>query len=568
MRTRRGAFVVLLLLGAIPVVAQVPFPATPGWISTDLPNHSTGAAWGDINRDGWLDLVVANGNDMGLEHVVVYLNDGAGKLPTNPNWQSADSDYHGHIAIGDVNGDGYADVAVSVYIGVSGFSQKGYVKLYLNNHGTLEATPSWKSKDREYTFSCAFGDANGDGRPDLAVACGESYYSNAEQNRIYYNRAGLLDTLPAWKSAAPGYSYDVSWTDFDKDGRLDLVFANEKGPNCIYKNYGDSLGTIPIWKSSDSPEYANSLFAGDVNNDSYPDLAVSDNNQLGGSGHSKIYLNSAGRLDTLPFWTSNVSGTGSGITLADIDNDGKLDLITGGWWQPCRIYLNQGGTFTRDPQWTSSTGSVVEAIVAADVDNRALDTLRMYFVGNGARKLFTIPHAPFQSIPSVRVRTEMLLPGEYCCDRENGWVSLRTAPPVGDTIAVVAVISAHLDLAISNWDANIGNYLFMNNGPPIAVRDGSEAPGRFTLRQNYPNPFNGITNIGFEIPEYAFVSLRVFDVLGREVATVVNDLRQPGVYRVPWDSRNAASGIYFYRIEATPARGEHYSQAMLMIVVK
>lgn len=558
----------LLVVSALPAFAQVPFGVTPSWISTDLPNHSTGAAWADINRDGWIDLVVANGNDMGREHVVVYYNDGTGKLPTTPGWQSADIDYHGHLSTSDVNGDGYPDVAVSVYIGAAGFSQKGYVKLYMNDHGTLEATPSWRSKDSAYTFSCAFGDANGDGRPDLAVACGESYGNRAEQDRIYYNRDGVLDTIPGWKSAGATFSYDVTWMDVDKDGRLDLVFANEKGPNCLYKNYGDSVGTVPFWKSSDAPEYANSLFAGDINSDSFPDLAVSDNSQLGGYGRFKIYLNRSGVLDTLPFWTSSFSGNGSGLTLADIDGDGKLDLITGGWWQPCRIYVNQGGAFTRDPQWTSNTGSVVEAIVVADVENKDLDTLSAHFVSDGVRKLLTVPHAPLQDIPVVRVRNETLVPIAYCYDRENGWVSLQSAPPAGDTITVVALVSSHPDVAISNWDENIGNYLFNNAGTPIAVGDEGEAPARLMLNQNFPNPFNSSTAISYQLSAVSRVRLSVHDLLGREIITLVETIEQPGTYRVAWDARDVASGVYLCRFVATPATGNGLVQVRKMIVMK
>jgi hypothetical protein len=568
MPNKRSMIVLLVAVCAARVSAQVPFALTPGWVSTDLPNHSTGAAWADINRDGWMDLVVANGNDMGREHVVVYYNDGAGHLPTIPGWQSADIDYHGHVSVGDVNGDGYPDVAVSVYIGASGFSQKGYVKVYMNRQGTLESAPSWRSKDSMYTFSCSFGDANGDGRQDLAVACGESYGNNAERNRIYYNRGGALDTLPGWATAAAGFSYDVTWADFDRDGRLDLVFACEDGPNVMYRNYGDSLGTVPFWKSSDAPEYANSLFAGDVNNDSYADLAVSDNNQLGGSGRFKVYRNTAGVLDTLPFWTSSFSGYGSGITLADIDNNGSADLITGGWWEPCRIYVNQGGTFTVNPQWSSNTGSVIEAIVLADVGNSGLDTQRTSFLSDGTRRLFAVPRTPLQAILAVNAGSVSLSPAAYCYDREGGWVSLGSAPPPGDTITVVALVSRHLDLAMTNWDANLGNYLFVNTGPVIAVRKESGTNARFDLLQNYPNPFNPTTVISCQWSVVSEIRLVVYDILGREVAVLAQGLRQPGIFRIPWNADGFSSGTYFCRLEATAVNGEKSVQMMKMTLVK
>jgi hypothetical protein len=73
---------------------------------------------------------------------------------------------------------------------------------------------------------------------------------------------------------------------------------------------------------------------------------------------------------------------------------------------------------------------------------------------------------------------------------------------------------------------------------------GDEVPMRFALEQNYPNPFNPTTNIGFRISDFGFVSLRVFDVLGREVETLVNEQMQPGSYSVQLNANSLASGVY------------------------
>ncbi len=549
--------------------AQVPFPLTPSWSSTDVSNYSTGCAWADINRDGWLDLVVANGNDMARQRVVVYYNTGTGTLPTAPNWQSSDIDYHGHLSTGDVNGDGYPDVAVSVYIGATGFSQKGRVKLYLNNNGTLSSAPSWISRDSLYTFSCAFGDADGDGDLDLAVACGESYNNRSEQNRIYFNTAGRLDSLPRWKSREAGFSYDVTWADVDNDGDLDLVFANERGPNRLYMNSGDSIGTAAWWSSADGALNANSLFVGDVNNDGFLDLAVSDNNQLGGTGRFKLYRNQGGRLDSIPFWTSAFSGYGSGINLADIDNDGDRDLLTGGWWNPLRIYTNASGSFTATPQWTSSTNSVVEAIVCGDYDNDGLDTLNFQFLSDGQRKLYYLPRAPVQRLLRLAWNGDPDSVAPYCYDLENGWISFKLPAGQGTAIDIRAVVSRDLDFAVSNWDPSIGNYVFRNTSPSV-VEEGAARVAEFELYQNYPNPFsakggsafggNPSTRIPFSVRGLGFVTLKVYDVLGREVATLVNEVKQPGSYEVTFSAKGGsasgggasgfASGVYVYELRA------------------
>ena len=75
-------------------------------------------------------------------------------------------------------------------------------------------------------------------------------------------------------------------------------------------------------------------------------------------------------------------------------------------------------------------------------------------------------------------------------------------------------------------------------------------PKDFSLSQNYPNPFNPTTNVEFQVSSLEFVTLKVLDVLGREVATLVNEERQPGTYTVRWDASGYPSGVYFCRMQA------------------
>jgi hypothetical protein len=78
----------------------------------------------------------------------------------------------------------------------------------------------------------------------------------------------------------------------------------------------------------------------------------------------------------------------------------------------------------------------------------------------------------------------------------------------------------------------------------------AETPAELRLGQNYPNPFNPTTNIEFALQNSGLVSLKVFDVLGREVATVVHENMQRGSYTVQFDGRDLSSGIYVYRLTA------------------
>jgi hypothetical protein len=78
----------------------------------------------------------------------------------------------------------------------------------------------------------------------------------------------------------------------------------------------------------------------------------------------------------------------------------------------------------------------------------------------------------------------------------------------------------------------------------------SSLPETFALSQNYPNPFNPVTSISFGLPEADFVSIKVYDILGNEIISLVNEVREAGTYSVQFDATDIPSGIYFYRLQA------------------
>ncbi|MBS1492213.1 MAG: T9SS type A sorting domain-containing protein, partial [Bacteroidetes bacterium] len=88
-------------------------------------------------------------------------------------------------------------------------------------------------------------------------------------------------------------------------------------------------------------------------------------------------------------------------------------------------------------------------------------------------------------------------------------------------------------------------------------------PDKYELAQNYPNPFNPTTKINFSLPKQGFVSLKIFDVTGREVAKLVNEVRPSGVFSVDFNGADFASGVYFYRIEA-----QDFIDTKRMVLVK
>ncbi len=84
----------------------------------------------------------------------------------------------------------------------------------------------------------------------------------------------------------------------------------------------------------------------------------------------------------------------------------------------------------------------------------------------------------------------------------------------------------------------------------LGILNENYIPYKFELLQNYPNPFNPATTIKFTIPKHSFVTLKIFDLLGREISTIVNEEKTNGVYEVEFDASNLASGVYIYQIKA------------------
>ena len=84
----------------------------------------------------------------------------------------------------------------------------------------------------------------------------------------------------------------------------------------------------------------------------------------------------------------------------------------------------------------------------------------------------------------------------------------------------------------------------------VGVEDEGQIPTQYSLSQNYPNPFNPSTTIHFSVPSSEFVTLKVFDVLGNEVATLINEEKPAGVYEVNFSALQFTSGVYFYTLNA------------------
>ena len=99
-------------------------------------------------------------------------------------------------------------------------------------------------------------------------------------------------------------------------------------------------------------------------------------------------------------------------------------------------------------------------------------------------------------------------------------------------------------------------------GPIMAIQNTRELPRLYSLHQNYPNPSNSMTTIFYELPKSSLVRLKIYDINGRLIETLVNENKNAGYYSVNWNLRDVSSGIYFYKIDA----GEFTSVKKCLVV--
>jgi hypothetical protein len=94
-------------------------------------------------------------------------------------------------------------------------------------------------------------------------------------------------------------------------------------------------------------------------------------------------------------------------------------------------------------------------------------------------------------------------------------------------------------------------------------QENNNNPKEYSLGQNYPNPFNPVTKISFDIAKQEFVSLKIYDALGREVNTLVSEVKLPGSYAVDFDGTNLSSGVYFYCLKSA-----EFTDTKRMLMIK
>ncbi len=558
--------------------------------------------WIDYDNDNDLDLFITNGLQGGQDNML-YRNDNGTFIRVYDQPIVSDGMPSDGSSWGDFNNDGLADLCV-----VNWYNRPAL--LYTNNGGGnftfMSSSPV--SNQTGYSETCTFGDYDNDGWIDLFIT---NSAGTSHRNYLYRNSGNgnfvRIDTGIVVSEL--GRARGANWVDIDNDRDLDLFVCREVNQNeYLYRNNGNGYFT----KITDSPLTTNggeswSGSWGDYDNDGDLDVLVTNssnqNNFLfrndGNFSFTKITNDP---IVTEPGYNA-VSGWG------DYDNDGDLDMfITQAYVAPTftqklvnKLYKNllmESGTASFQK---ITTGDIVSdsgysyGFAWGDYDNDGdLDV--------------AVANTFDENQKSVLYKNELSNSNKWISIKCKGTVSNRSA--IGAKVRVKAVINGSavwqmqevdgqsgycgqnliLHFGLGNattidsikveWPAGSDQYFtsvpvnqnvtITENGNLINVGEiNIEQPGNFRLGQNFPNPFNPSTKINYELSILARVELAVFDALGNQIASLVDEEQQPGNYSADFSGSNFPSGVYFYRLNISSSKGSVIaSDTRKMILVK
>ena len=410
---------------------------------------------GDLNNDGWKDVVVHRGDPTNtrVDTVLVYWGTSTGIDTLSPLLLTGENpgDAFQSVCIGDVNNDGKNDLIISAADFPHPFG-RGKIYIFLNpvRGGTPDGTILGDTVDSGLGTACAIGDPNNDGFQDLILR-GWNQLGPIPQRYDYINIYwGIaIDTLNLTLGLQlRGYnlhSRGLACFDANGDGIDDLLWTNRAtagGLDRVFVHYGgpafDTLANL-ILQNPGVANFGNAIAnAGDMNGDGYSDIGVAA-------------------------YSANIT-------------DGYVFVFGGGPRIDARFDAFAGMDLNSNFGWSVSSVGDINSDGLADI-----------IVGAPA----------------------------YAFGEEKGYWGVFK----GDSTIRVT-----------------------------DVRETSGVPQGFRLYQSYPNPFNPSATIEFDLKQHAFVTLRVYDLLGREVRTLVNQEQEAGDYSITFDARGLAAGTYFYEI--------------------
>ena len=508
----------------------------PSWHSGVWTAGARDLIFVDIDNDNYLDLLLVQ------EDTFLYMfKNQNGTLDTLPFWQSSMHVAGPAVCIGDINNDGYMDVVIGNYRYFG-----GRIQVYINQNGTLPQTPTWQSPSYGACW-VGLGDVDLDG--DLDLAATDMFQYPIVYYNIYNQTGGnpIFDPNP-W--VASDYYIDLTgaWGDFDNDGDLDLLVPswNVNMNNRIYKNDHGTLESVASWKD---PSYQNALVAGcavgDIDKDGDIEwfctrgLNYQDLYDIG-------YIGAPGGYPTYPEWYSQIAWRTVRNILADFDGDGDLDLAVSVnspsqyYLRNHHIYENINGSLQVTYSWKSKYYPVNLSwgVTCGDVDNDGLiskiDTFIVDSTYYGTRKLFYLSHMPIHRMVQVKINDAPIPITDYCYDLYAGWISLKPSPPYQSKVIVEYVYSKDIDLAFADGDYA---HLYINH-LEVKINENQKDLISSKINLNFGIIQDNL-HLSFEGNFSPFI-LKIFDARGREIKRTLISKNKTIIPLI-----NFPSGIYF-----------------------
>jgi hypothetical protein len=538
------------------------------------PVNKSSVVWADLDNDGYLDLFITG---VGLNKISrVYKNNGNNTF-TNLTQIVLDGVENGAIDLADYDHDGYLDILLT------GLADSGPIsKIYRNNGNNtfseqidIVLMPVSESRAK-------WGDYDNDGKIDILMTGNED--GNAI-SKIYKNNGNNIFTEQSQISLTGVMSGSIDWGDYDNDGYLDILLTGSTSTaSKIYHNNGNNTFNEQTQINLPS-NFQNTAAWFDFDNDGDLDLIIA----------SKIYINDGNGFSQQSF--NIIEGVYGFSSFGDFDNDGDLDFAISGWTSGfnffTKIYQNQTTIFTEFE--TNLTGVAFSSGAWADIDNDGDSDLFIsgwsLSLNVSIAKLYRNNNPVANTPPTVPTNLNSSVNGQDVTFSWNKSTDIETPQNgltynlrIGTTPGGIDVISPMSDLVTGkrrivrrgNTEHNNqwtikglapGTYYWsvqaIDNcfaGSPFANEktftisttdvefDSTlKSPIIYQLLNNYPNPFNPSTRIEFGIPEESANTLKVYDITGEEVSTLlVNETLPAGRYSYNFEADNLPSGVYIY----------------------
>ncbi len=462
----------------------------------------------DLNNDGIPDLAVGNQTAYTMR---AWINNGNGTFTQGTATATGGTCFA--IAAGDLNGDGYADLIV-------GNSNEKTLSVLLNNgNGTFTATTVGTNGQPR---ALAIADVNGDGTLDVIAANsndgGGGFNSSVN---IFTNSGNGTLTLSSTPACGSG-PISIACVDFNGDGYIDIATANyASGTTSILLNNGAGIFTAAASIATGTNPY--NIVTGDFNGDGAPDLAVTNR---GSSTVSLLLNNGSGNFTVLSTLSPGTSPYFS--MTADFNSDGTTDL---------GVATYNTSTLS---MFTNSTGPLPVELTSFTATSERLNVRLKWETATEANNYgYEIQQSGVADSSSKSKNTPV-------------WIKVGFVAGAGySNSAKEYSFADHQRVAGKNAYRlkqidNDGKFTFSK---AIEVMVGV-APHEFILSQNYPNPFNPSTSIEFTVPSNGRAALKVFNMLGQEVATLFEGTAEAGMYnQAQFNAANMVTGVFVLRLE-------------------